>query len=264
MRAGNRNTAWGPAYLTTVPGASRKAGGAVGGYGLGFSLQVVGSGERRVGSLTRGELLDAMSVMSAAFALAASSVAQKCADALIGDSWSRASAKLRGILGRDPKADDLQGPDIRHLPDDPELFGIASKIVGSSSCLRRAALAHRALAGARLLWIDDRPEHNTWERAMLSSYGLEILTVETTRSAIEALRAGRIDVIVSDLAREGVSDEGVRALPLLRSETPTAPLIFYVGRLDPSRGVPVGAHGITNRPDELFHLILDVLERGRL
>jgi hypothetical protein len=30
------------------------------------------------------------------------------------------------------------------------------------------------------------------------------------------------------------------------------------------RGTPPGAFGITNRPDELIHLVLDVLERERV
>jgi hypothetical protein len=41
-------------------------------------------------------------------------------------------------------------------------------------------------------------------------------------------------------------------------------VIFYVGRLDPGAERPAGSFGITNRPEELLHLVLDVLERTRV
>lgn len=41
------------------------------------------------------------------------------------------------------------------------------------------------------------------------------------------------------------------------------PVVFYVGEVDPKKGTPVYAFGLTNRPDELVHLILDILERTR-
>ena len=41
-------------------------------------------------------------------------------------------------------------------------------------------------------------------------------------------------------------------------------MIFYVGSLDKEKGTPPGAFGITNRPDELTHCVLDVLERVRV
>ena len=41
-------------------------------------------------------------------------------------------------------------------------------------------------------------------------------------------------------------------------------VVFYVGRVDRAAGVPAGSFGITNRPDELLHLVMDALERCRL
>jgi hypothetical protein len=40
-------------------------------------------------------------------------------------------------------------------------------------------------------------------------------------------------------------------------------VIIYLYDLDRERGVPGGAFGITNRPDELVNLVLDALERSR-
>jgi hypothetical protein len=41
-------------------------------------------------------------------------------------------------------------------------------------------------------------------------------------------------------------------------------VIFYVGEPDPKKGTPVYAFGLTNRPDELVHLVLDILERKKI
>ena len=39
------------------------------------------------------------------------------------------------------------------------------------------------------------------------------------------------------------------------------PLIFYVSVRDEEKPLPVGAFGLTNRPDVLVHLVIDALER---
>ena len=94
--------------------------------------------------------------------------------------------------------------------------------------------------------------------------GASITPVETTRSALAKLRGSSFDLIISDIDREGTSDEGTRALRALAEESPMTPVIFYIATLEHERGSPAGAFGITNRPDELIHLTLDALERLRL
>jgi len=56
----------------------------------------------------------------------------------------------------------------------------------------------------------------------------------------------------------------VRALPWIRKLGDGAPVVFYIGDLDEDRGVPPGAFGITDRVEELLHLVLDALERRRM
>ena len=48
-----------------------------------------------------------------------------------------------------------------------------------------------------------------------------------------------------------------------REDDDPTPVIFYIGIFDPKLGIPGGAFGITNRPDELLHLVLDALERKK-
>ena len=39
---------------------------------------------------------------------------------------------------------------------------------------------------------------------------------------------------------------------------------FYILYLDRAKGVPPGGFGITNHPDELYHLVMDILVRNRI
>jgi hypothetical protein len=64
------------------------------------------------------------------------------------------------------------------------------------------------------------------------------------------------------MERTGKQDAGLEFLRLLRDQGISTPLIFYIREVDEARGTPVGAFAITDRPDELLHLVLDVLERS--
>jgi hypothetical protein len=52
-------------------------------------------------------------------------------------------------------------------------------------------------------------------------------------------------------------------LPRLHEAGFSRPVIFYVGRPEPGAGVPAGAFGLTNRPDQLLQLVIDALSRIR-
>ena len=73
-------------------------------------------------------------------------------------------------------------------------------------------------------------------------------------------RAVPFQVILSDIARGSRADAGLRALPELRRLAPGVPVIFFVSEVDHDLGVPDGATGITDRTDELLHLVVDALE----
>ena len=129
--------------------------------------------------------------------------------------------------------------------------------------LRRARRNASVLKGSRLLWIDDDHSNNSNERQMLRQLEVEVTTVASTDEARAALQEQTFDVILSDIARGADPAAGLAILPALREQGSDVPVIFYVGDLTPERGVPPGAFGITNRPDELLHLLLDALERRR-
>ena len=85
----------------------------------------------------------------------------------------------------------------------------------------------------------------------------------STDEALAILRSGQYDIVISDMARDEKAAAGLEFLGQFREMNKATPVIFYIGVLDPEKGTPAQAFGITNRPDELVHLILDALERKK-
>lgn len=205
--------------------------------------------------------VDPASVLAAAVGFIGSCIVQKCADATVTLAWQKFKARVHDTWGREPEPSDLNADapwvDSAVLEDAEHLFA-------SNSALRRASLVSHALSGLRVLWVDDHPDNNTWERAMFGAFGVEFLTARCTADAVAALGSNVFDLTISDIERDGVPDEGIRSLPTLRSRNPRMLVIFYTGLVRRELPVPVGAFGIADRPDDLLHLVLDVAERAKL
>ncbi|MFC1719367.1 response regulator [Candidatus Poribacteria bacterium] len=119
------------------------------------------------------------------------------------------------------------------------------------------------LENADILWVDDNPENNINERRMFRQLKVEIEIARSSEEALKILSNGRYDLVFSDMDRDGESDAGIKFLKQFREIDNTTPVVFYIDKLDPAKGTPAGAFGITNRPDELLHLTLDALERRK-
>lgn len=139
-----------------------------------------------------------------------------------------------------------------------------------NKALARANASRALLEGAEILWVDDRPSNNRNEARMLRSFGALITFAATSAEALAVLGAippqRRFDLVISDISRDlpvSMPDAGLAMLQRFIAERIRLPLIFYVGVFDKSRGIPPGASGITNRPDELLHLVIDALGRVR-
>ncbi len=112
-----------------------------------------------------------------------------------------------------------------------------------------------------LLWLDDGPGDDPLEAQIFNSMGISLTVLHQSSQAAQALSERDFQVMVSDIYRGGYAKEGLEFFEHMRMAGLDVPTIFYVGNLDPSRGVPPYAKGITNYPPELIHLVLDVLER---
>lgn len=88
--------------------------------------------------------------------------------------------------------------------------------------------------------------------------------VDIARRSAEArtmTSQSRYDLLISDIDRDGVPDEGLRFLSQMHERNSCPRTIFYIGHVEQERGVPAHAFGIADRPDELLHLVIDALER---
>jgi CheY-like chemotaxis protein len=136
--------------------------------------------------------------------------------------------------------------------------------------LDRAVRERALLDGSELLWVDDNPSNNRNEARMLRSFGAVVTFAVSTTEALRALSAAAeqlqpFHLILSDISRGDPVDgkpAGLHMLQELRDQRIFLPVVFYVARQDGS-GVPAGALGLTNRPDELLQLVLDGLARTR-
>lgn len=206
--------------------------------------------------------MDAVSVLVAAATFLAAEVARKPADALATKLWETVKAGLRKVLDREPTPADVSAATIRKAEEEvPAVVGALQAARSGSSGLRRAEQVGSVLRGARVLWVDDRPENNAWEREMLRVLGVVIVAVESTRSALDSLKGESFDLVISDIRRD--NENGIDGANEIRAAVPMLPIVFYI--LDLTRGqIPEPASGITNEPNELLHLVLDRLERTRI
>jgi hypothetical protein len=85
----------------------------------------------------------------------------------------------------------------------------------------------------------------------------------TAENTLGMLTKDPYDVVISDIRRGTIEDEGIRFLSRMDAKNLKHPVIFTVGRFEPEGGTPTHAFGITNRIDELLNLLFDALERIR-
>ncbi|MEM9885639.1 MAG: response regulator [Bacteroidota bacterium] len=114
----------------------------------------------------------------------------------------------------------------------------------------------------QVLWIDDNLNAARSERRILNDLGISCLQVTSSAEAKAELQRQAYDIVISDIYRKDNPSEGVEFLAqLAQEEIDIPPFLFNIANLQPEKGTPPYAFGITNQPVELFHLILDVLDR---
>jgi CheY-like chemotaxis protein len=126
---------------------------------------------------------------------------------------------------------------------------------------RRAQRLSSIVKGGNILLVDDSPSRLIYVSSILESLGVNLSTATETQEALTKLRTQPVDVVISDIRRGVVTDEGLKMLEQMRESGIRCPVIFYVAQLKP--GVPAYAFGITNRVDELLNLTFDAFERVR-
>ena len=109
-----------------------------------------------------------------------------------------------------------------------------------------------------VLWVDDRPANNEYERRAFEAVGLRFTLAESTNEALEKLRRNQYAAIISDMGRREGPREGYVLLDTLRNEDDQTPFFFYASSNAPEHKQEALAHGgqgCTNSPQELFEMV---------
>jgi CheY-like chemotaxis protein len=124
----------------------------------------------------------------------------------------------------------------------------------------------RRLQGAKVLWVDDRPNNNRFERQALEALGIDVELSLSTDDALDKLRRRPYDLIISDMGRPGDPRAGYTLLDRLRSGGNLVPYVIYAGSRAPEHVREArehGAIGSTNRPQELVSMVTAALTMRR-
>lgn len=122
--------------------------------------------------------------------------------------------------------------------------------------------SQRRLQGKRILWVDDRPENNHFERQTLEALGVRIDLSTSTEEALQKTRQRSYDLIISDMGRPPDARAGYTLLDELRRTGDKTPFIIYAGSRAPELVEEArrhGAIGSTNMPQELIAMATKAL-----
>ena len=117
----------------------------------------------------------------------------------------------------------------------------------------------RRLTNRRILWVDDRPENNFFERRALEALGIQFTISTSTDDALKKLHQNNYDVIISDMGRPPDKRAGYTLLDEIQTMEINTPFIIYAGSNLPEHKAEArqrGAYGSTNIATELFELVI--------
>ncbi|MFI7243191.1 multidrug DMT transporter permease [Streptomyces qinglanensis] len=126
-------------------------------------------------------------------------------------------------------------------------------------------LEHAAdiLSGGKILWVDDHPENNVALIRLFRSVDMRVDTVLSTSEARLALGHGSYDIILSDIERHGDPQAGISMLRELERMVIALPVLVHAANFNPELGIDRRIFAATNKPVEIVHYVIDLMERAR-
>jgi CheY-like chemotaxis protein len=115
---------------------------------------------------------------------------------------------------------------------------------------------------SQILWVDDRPNNNIYERRAMEAMGLTFTLALSTDQALELLDTRRFAAVISDMGREEGPREGYVLLEALRLKDRSTPFFIYAGSNAPEHRREAalrGAQGSTNVAQDLVDMVTRAL-----
>lgn len=120
----------------------------------------------------------------------------------------------------------------------------------------------RHVENSLVLWVDDNPSNNNYERQAFEALGVRFVISTSTEKALEQLSLQKFDAIISDMGRPPDSRAGYTLLSKIRELGDETPYIIYAGSRSPEHVAEAkqrGAAGCTNKATELFQIVVSAL-----
>lgn len=158
------------------------------------------------------------------------------------------------IAKTEPEGTDFKEPSA--------LVRIGSFVANATSFVTSTIL--RKLDNKRVLWVDDNPDNNLWERNALEALGVKVNPVISTEKAIEALSAPgeEYNIIISDMTRGANKMAGYELLSQVQNSGRKTPFIIYAGSSTPEQervAIERGAVGRASDPENLIRIVAKAL-----
>ncbi|HEX5406599.1 MAG TPA: hypothetical protein VFX16_30370 [Pseudonocardiaceae bacterium] len=136
-------------------------------------------------------------------------------------------------------------------------------LTAQKGAIGRAVRSRRWCEGKRILWVDDRPGNNHQLAEIIKDLlGVQIDLSTSTDDGMQLLRtASNYAMIISDMARPESERAGLDLVRQALADGVYRPTVIYGSRDHMSIDTPAGVFGLTNRPDELLHYVIDICER---
>jgi hypothetical protein len=139
------------------------------------------------------------------------------------------------------------------LVEDSSLTPSAKPRRASASRMARASMATK-----NILWVDDQPENNRYERRELERMGAQVHPVLDNQEARAQVSTEYFDLAISDIRRGSDPEAGLELPGVFAELGLQIPIIYYVGMVT-SNETPEGALSVTSEPGVLFKLVRDTL-----
>ncbi len=129
------------------------------------------------------------------------------------------------------------------------------------SLFRRMAYVKDMKHDIRGLWFDDTPDCELSELRLILALGVQLDRAATPIEAEKLIQNATYDFMISDIWQQQNPKGGIEFFNHQVQKGIRIATIFYITKYEEARGTPPFAFGITNRPNDLLHLVMDIIER---
>lgn len=122
--------------------------------------------------------------------------------------------------------------------------------------------AQQRLQHSRVLWVDDHPDNNRFERQALEALGVWVEISTSTADALNRTQEKSYDLIISDMTREPDTQARYTLLGKLRERGDQTPFVIYAGSSSPQLTAAARARGAIdylNDPAALVRIVTTIL-----